>query len=159
MGTPLPECEIKAVDSVADQEVPLDIPGEICTRGSVMLGYYKSPRFTAQVVDRAGWYHTGDLGAIDDRGYIRITGRIKDVVVKNGREIYPTGMENVLYRLPQVAKAQVFGVPHPVRGMLLSAWIKPKRGNVVTIEGTLNLLRSELGEEHIPDLIKVVTSL
>ncbi|MBF0477840.1 MAG: hypothetical protein HQK59_18835 [Deltaproteobacteria bacterium] len=75
-----------------------------------------------------------------------------------GREIYPTEMENVLYRLPQVAEAQVFGVPHPVRGMLLSAWIKPKPGNVITIEGTLNFLRSELGEEHIPDLIKVVTS-
>ncbi|MBF0497441.1 MAG: AMP-binding protein [Deltaproteobacteria bacterium] len=157
VGTPLPGCEIKAVDPVTDQEVPRNIPGEICTRGSVMLGYYKSPRLTAQVVDQAGWYHTGDMGVIDDQGYIRITGRIKDVVVKNGRAIYPTEMENVLYRLPQVAEAQVFGVPHPVRGMLLSVWIKPKPGNVITIEGTLNFLRSELGEEHIPDLVKVVT--
>ncbi|MBF0550686.1 MAG: AMP-binding protein [Deltaproteobacteria bacterium] len=158
VGTPLPGCEIKAIDPVTDQAVPRGIPGEICTRGSVMLGYYKSPQLTAQVVDEDGWYHTGDLGVIDDRGYIRITGRIKDVVVKDGREIYPTDIENVLYRLPQVAEAQVFGVPHPVRGMLLSVWIKPKPGNVITIEGTLNFLRSELGEEHLPDLIKVVTS-
>ena len=123
-----PHVEVKIVDAEG-RIVPPGAPGELCTRGySVMLGYWDDKEKTEEAIDRAGWMHTGDLATLDAEGYCNIVGRIKDMVIRGGENIYPREIEEFLYRHPKVADVQVIGVPDDKYGEELCAWIKLKPG-------------------------------
>jgi fatty-acyl-CoA synthase len=116
VGRIQPYVEVKVIDEAGDI-VPRGMPGELCTRGySVMRGYWDDPDKTAQAIDAAGWMHTGDLATIDADGYCNITGRIKDLVIRAGENIYAREIEEFLYQHPKVQDVQVFGVPDPKYG-------------------------------------------
>ncbi len=112
-----PHLEVKVIDAVSGKTVPRGVPGELCTRGySVMLGYWNEPGKTAEVLDAARWMHTGDIAVMDDDGYLSITGRIKDMVIRGGENIYPREVEEFLYTHPDILDAQVIGVPDATYG-------------------------------------------
>ncbi|QNG19681.1 AMP-binding protein [Rhodococcus triatomae] len=124
-----PHLEVKIVDPATGLTVPRGEPGELCTRGySVMLGYWNQPDKTGEAIDAARWMHTGDIGVMDDDGYVAITGRIKDVVIRGGENIYPREIEEFLYTHPDVLDAQVVGVPDRKYGEELMAWIQLRDG-------------------------------
>jgi fatty-acyl-CoA synthase len=118
--------EVKIVDPRTGEDLAPNTQGELCTRGYLMKGYYHMPGATAGAIDRDGWFHSGDLGEMDENGYFKITGRLKDVIVRNTTEIYPVEVEECFYRHPDVSEVQVFGVPHPEKGQEVVAWVKPK---------------------------------
>ncbi|MGI5125969.1 AMP-binding protein [Pseudonocardia sp. CA-107938] len=129
VGRVMPHVEVKIVDPETGLTVPRGEPGELCTRGySVMLGYWEEPEKTAESIDRARWMHTGDLGTMDADGYVNITGRIKDMVIRGGENVYPREIEEFLYTHPDVLDAQVIGVPDAKYGEELCAWIKLREG-------------------------------
>ena len=116
VGRVHPHVEVKIIDPETGRTVPRGEPGELCTRGySVMLGYWEEPEKTAAAIDAARWMHTGDLGVMDVDGYVNITGRIKDMVIRGGENIYPREIEEFLYTHPDIVDAQVIGVPDAVR--------------------------------------------
>ncbi|HEY5107545.1 MAG TPA: AMP-binding protein [Caulobacteraceae bacterium] len=124
IGTVQPHLEVKIVDA-AGQVTPLGVAGEVCTRGySVMLGYWDDAERTAEAIDASGWMHTGDIGTIDAEGYGNIVGRIKDMVIRGGENLYPREIEEFLYTHPKVADVQVVGLPDPRYGEELCAWIR-----------------------------------
>lgn len=124
-----PHLEVKIVDPATGLTVPRGEPGELCTRGySVMLGYWNDPAKTTEAIDTARWMHTGDIGVMDDDGYLAITGRIKDMVIRGGENIYPREIEEFLYTHPDILDAQVIGVPDPKYGEELMAWIRMRDG-------------------------------
>ena len=124
-----PHLEVKIVDPETGLTRPYGEPGELCTRGySVMLGYWEQPEKTAEVIDAARWMHTGDLGVMDADGYVNITGRIKDMVIRGGENIYPREVEELLYAHPDVLDAQVIGVPDEKYGEELMAWVRLRDG-------------------------------
>ena len=127
VGRVHPHVEVQIVDPVTGEVVPRGQTGELCTRGySVMLGYWDEPDKTAQAIDRDGWMHTGDLGVMDDDGYVNIVGRIKDMVIRGGENVYPREVEEFLYAHPAIADVQVVGVPDPRYGEELCAWVRLK---------------------------------
>jgi fatty-acyl-CoA synthase len=124
-----PHLEVKVVDPATGRTLPRGMPGELCTRGySVMLGYWNEPGKTAEAVDPARWMHTGDIAVMDDDGYLAITGRIKDMVIRGGENIYPREVEEFLYTHPDILDAQVIGVPDAKYGEELMAWIRMRPG-------------------------------
>ncbi|QIS14598.1 AMP-binding protein [Nocardia arthritidis] len=124
-----PHLEVKIIDPATGLTVPRGEPGELCTRGySVMLCYWGQPEKTAEVIDAARWMHTGDIGLMDADGYLAITGRIKDMVIRGGENIYPREIEEFLYTHPDILDAQVIGVPDPKYGEELMAWIRMREG-------------------------------
>ena len=124
-----PHVEVKIVDPETGLTLPRGEPGELCTRGySVMLGYWDEPEKTAEAIDRARWMHTGDLGIMDSDGYVNITGRIKDMVIRGGENIYPREIEEFLYTHPDMLDAQVVGVPDVRYGEELCAWVTLRGG-------------------------------
>ena len=124
-----PHLEIKVVDPVTGETLPRGEPGEFCTKGySVMLGYWQEPGKTAEVLDAARWMHTGDLAVMDEAGYLNIVGRIKDLVIRGGENIYPREIEDFLYQHPDIEDVQVIGVPDEKYGEELCAWVKMKAG-------------------------------
>jgi fatty-acyl-CoA synthase len=129
VGRVMPHVEVKLVDPATGLVVPRGEPGELFTRGySVMLGYWEDPEKTAEAIDRARWMHTGDLATMRDDGYVNIVGRIKDMVIRGGENVYPREIEEFLYTHPAIADVQVIGVPDPKYGEELCAWIKLKDG-------------------------------
>jgi fatty-acyl-CoA synthase len=153
-----PHVEVKIVDQAGDV-VPRGTPGELCTRGySVMRGYWGDPDKTVEAVDKAGWMHTGDLAVIDQKGYCNITGRIKDVVIRAGENIYPREIEEILHRHPQVQDVQVFGVPDPKFGEEVCAWIRLKDGRVCDEESIRTFCRDAIAHYKIPRYIRFVDS-
>ena len=156
IGTPLPCNEVKIVDPRSGEAVPAGSQGEICTRGCLMKGYHQMPAATAGAVDRDGWFHTGDVGTMDKRGYVRITGRLKDVIVRDGVEIHPVEVEEILYRLPGISEVQVFGFPHPEKGQEVAAWIKVKEGASISLVNVAAHLRDALGPEKTVQYFKIV---
>ena len=113
--------------------MPRGTPGEQCTRGYlVMLGYWNDPEATAKAIDSAGWMHTGDLAVMDDDGYVRIVGRIKDMIIRGGENVYPREVEEFLHTIPGVAEAQVIGVPCPNYGEEVMAWVRLHDGARLT---------------------------
>lgn len=158
IGKALPNCEVKVVDSVTGEDLPDGTPGEICTRGFLMKGYFRNPEATARAIDPEGWFHTGDLGTRDSLGYFRITGRLKEVILKEGQEILPTEIEELLYQLPGVSLAQAFGVPDPEKGEDVALWIKPKEGAGLTENKVARYCRDHLPELHQPAFIRLVDS-
>jgi len=134
IGTPLPVNEVRIVDPVSGDPVPAGRPGELCIRRFLMKEYFRMPAATASAVDREGWFHSGDLGEMDEQGYVRITGRLKDVIERDGVRVHPTEVEEVLYGLFGVGEVQVFGFPHPERGQEMAAWVRPREGADLSVE-------------------------
>ncbi|MFD0853490.1 AMP-binding protein, partial [Actinomadura adrarensis] len=129
VGTVHPHLEVKIIDPESGRTVPRGTPGELCTRGySVMLGYWDEPDKTAEAIDSARWMHTGDLAVMDGEGYVNITGRIKDMVIRGGENIYPREVEEFLYTHPDILDAQVIGVPDEKYGEELMAWVRLRPG-------------------------------
>jgi fatty-acyl-CoA synthase len=156
IGQALPHCEVKVLDPQTGEDQPDGLPGELCTRGLLMKGYFENPEATCRVIDREGWYHTGDLGVRDGEGYFRITGRLKEVILKGGKELLPTEIEDGIYKLTGVALVQAFGVPDPDHGELVVVWIKPREGAALTEESIAAHCREQLPDEHRPDYIRLV---
>ena len=129
IGRALPCNEVKIVDSKTGEDLSTGLQGELCTRGFLMKEYYKMPGATAAAIDKEGWFHTGDTGMRDEKGYFRITGRLKDVVVRNGVEIYPVEVEEVLYRHPEISEVHVFGFEYGKKGRELAAWVRVEEGS------------------------------
>ena len=154
-----PHLEIKIVDPASGQVVPIGTPGELCTRGySVMLGYWNNPEATADAIDQARWMHTGDLATLDSEGYINIVGRIKDMVIRGGENVYPREIEEFLYTHPKVSDVQVIGVPDPRYGEEIAAWIKLKPGEQATVEEIREYCRGQIAHYKIPRYILFVDS-
>ncbi|MBC6447205.1 AMP-binding protein [Actinokineospora xionganensis] len=158
VGRVHPHLEVKIVDPETGRTVPRGEPGEFCTRGySVMLGYWDQPEKTAEAIDSARWMHTGDLAVMDDEGYLNITGRIKDMVIRGGENIYPREIEEFLYTHPDVLDAQVIGVPDERYGEELMAWIRMKEGaEPLTAESVREFCAGKLAHYKVPRYVHVV---
>ncbi|NMN99418.1 AMP-binding protein [Antrihabitans stalactiti] len=153
-----PHLESKIVDPATGLTVPRGEPGELCTRGySVMLGYWENAEKTAEAIDSARWMHTGDIGTMDDDGYIAITGRIKDMVIRGGENVYPREIEEFLYTHPDILDAQVVGVPDPKYGEELMAWIRMKEGAApLDAAAVREFCTGKLAHYKIPRYVHVV---
>jgi fatty-acyl-CoA synthase len=150
VGRVQPHIEVKIVDSQG-RIVPRGITGEFCTRGySVMRGYWNDPGKTHEAVDEAGWMHTGDLATMDEEGYVNIVGRLKDMVIRGGENVYPREIEEFLYRHPKVQDVQVIGVPDPKYGEELCAWIMLRSGQTATAEEIREFCRGQIAHYKIP---------
>jgi fatty-acyl-CoA synthase len=158
VGRVHPHVEIKIVDPATGLTVPRGEPGEFCTRGySVMLGYWNEPEKTAEAIDSARWMHTGDIATMDDEGYVNITGRIKDMVIRGGENVYPREIEEFLYTHPDIVDAQVIGVPDVRYGEELCAWVKVREGAPeLTSEAVREFAAGKLAHYKIPRYVVVV---
>jgi fatty-acyl-CoA synthase len=158
VGLVHPHLEVKIVDPETGLTVPRGEPGELCTRGySVMLGYWNEPDKTAEAIDPARWMHTGDLGVMDSDGYLNITGRIKDMVIRDGENIYPREIEEFLYTHPDILDAQVIGVPDVKYGEELCAWVKIRPGAEPLTAGKLReFAAGRLAHYKVPRYVIVV---
>jgi fatty-acyl-CoA synthase len=156
VGRSLPNVEVKLIDPLSGREVSNGAVGEICARGFNMMGYYKMPAATANAVDSEGWLHTGDLGTMDADGYVRTTGRMKEVIVRGGESIYPTEIEEILFRHPKISNVQIFGVPSRTSGEEVAAWIKLEEGASATEDEILQYCRAKLPAACLPRYIKFV---
>ncbi len=158
VGRIQPHLEVKIVDPEG-RVVSRGEAGELCTRGySVMLGYWNDEVRTREAIDLAGWMHTGDLATIDDDGYCRIVGRIKDMVIRGGENIYPREVEEYLYGHPDIQDVQVFGVPDTKYGEELCAWIIAKTGAALDAEGVRKFCQDRISHHKIPRFIRFVES-
>lgn len=158
VGRVHPHLEIKVVDPATGRTVPRGATGEFCTRGySVMRGYWNEPEKTAEVLDAARWMHTGDLATMDDEGYVNIVGRIKDMVIRGGENVYPREVEEFLYTHPDVVDAQVIGVPDTRYGEELMAWVRLRPGaEPLTAESLRAFCAGKLAHFKIPRYVKIV---
>ncbi|MCW2901930.1 MAG: AMP-binding protein [Streptosporangiaceae bacterium] len=158
VGRVHPHLEIKVVDPLSGTTLPRGTPGELCTRGySVMLGYWEQPGQSAEVIDRARWMHTGDLAVMDDEGYVDITGRIKDMVIRGGENVYPREIEEFLYSHPDILDASVVGVPDARYGEELMAWIRLRPGaEPLTAESLHEFCEGRLARYKIPRYVHLV---
>ena len=153
-----PHVEVKIVD-LEGRLVPRGTPGELLARGyCVMRGYWEDPEQTAAAIDPAGWMHTGDLATLDEEGYCNIVGRIKDMVIRAGENIYPREIEEFLFRHPNIASAQVFGVPDPKFGEELCAWIQIRDGETLSESDVRAYCEGRIARYKIPRYIRFVTS-
>ncbi|RLK59692.1 AMP-binding protein [Actinokineospora cianjurensis] len=158
VGRVHPHLEVKVVDPETGLTVPRGEPGEFCTRGySVMLGYWDEPEKTAEVIDSARWMHTGDLAVMTDDGYLKITGRIKDMVIRGGENIYPREVEEFLYTHPDILDAQVIGVPDERYGEELMVWVRMREGAVpLDADAVRQFCTGKLAHYKIPRYVHVV---
>jgi fatty-acyl-CoA synthase len=158
VGRAMPHIEVKIVDPATGLTVPRDRPGELRTRGySVMLGYWEQPASTAEAIDAARWMHTGDLATMDADGYVTIAGRIKDMVIRGGENIYPREIEEFLYGHPDVSDVQVVGVPDAKYGEELMAWVILRPGAApLTAESVREFCAGRLAHYKIPRYVHVV---
>ena len=158
VGRIQPHVEVKVVDGEG-RIVPHGTPGELLTRGySVMLGYWNDPERTAKAIDAAGWMHTGDMATIDAEGYCNIVGRIKDMIIRGGENIYPREVEEFLFRHPKVQDVQVVGLPDKKYGEELCAWIIPREGQRVTEAEIRSFCDGQIAHYKIPKYIRFVES-
>lgn len=156
VGRAVPWVEIKLVDADG-RVVPIGERGEVCTRGySVMLGYWNDDQQTKDTIDDARWLHSGDLGIMDDEGYLRIVGRIKDMIIRGGENVYPREVEEFLYTHPAIAEVQVFGIPDPKMGEEICAWIQIKEGESATEEDIRSFCQGQITHFKIPRHIRFV---
>ena len=156
IGRVQPHLEVKAIDA-SGQITPRGVPGELCTRGySVMLGYWDDPQQTGETIDAEGWMHTGDLGTIDEAGYGNIVGRIKDMVIRGGENIYPREIEEFLYAHPKIADVQVVGVPDPRLGEEICAWIRLVPGAICDEAEVRDFCRGRIAHYKIPRYVRFV---
>ena len=151
IGLPLPNMETKIINPDTGQTVPIGEIGEFCTRGyHVMLGYFEMPDATAAAIDAEGWLHTGDLCAMDARGYCTVEGRLKDMIIRGGENIYPRELEELLFRHPKVGEVAVIGLPHEKWGEEVAAFIRPAPGAIIDKEELSAYMRASLAPHKTP---------
>jgi len=154
VGKALPNVEVKIIDPVTDKEMPVNEQGELCTRGyHVMKGYYKNEEATAQAIDKDGWLHTGDLATMDENGYCIITGRIKDMIIRGGENIYPREIEEFLYTFDKVRDVQVVGIPDTKYGEEVAAFIQLRPGETATEEEVKAFCKDQISYHKIPRFV------
>jgi fatty-acyl-CoA synthase len=154
VGKALPFVECKVVNPETNEEVPFGVPGEFVARGyNVMKGYYRMPEATAQAIDEEGWLHTGDLATMDENGYFKITGRIKDMIIRGGENIYPKEIEEFLYTHPEVKDVQVIGVPSKEYGEEVMACIILKEGSKITEDEIKAFVKSHMARHKTPKYV------
>jgi len=157
VGRAMPWVEIKIVDE-SNRVVAIGEKGEICTRGySVMREYWNDPERTAETIDEAGWLHSGDLATMDGEGYVRIVGRIKDMIIRGGENIYPREIEEFLYQHPAISEVQVFGIPDEKMGEEVCAWVQLNDGQTMTEEDLKAFCKDQITHFKIPRYVRFVT--
>ncbi len=155
VGRVHPHVEVKVIDPETGRVLPRGAPGELCTRGySVMLGYWDEPSKTAEAIDAARWMHTGDLAVMDEAGYLNIVGRIKDMVIRGGENVYPREVEEFLYSHPAIEDVQVIGVPDAKYGEELCAWIKLRPGQELTEDAVRQYCQGKIAHFKVPRYIR-----
>lgn len=158
-GRAIPDVEVRIVDSQGNA-LPPNQPGEIVVRGyNVMKGYFDAPEETKEAIDEGGWLHTGDIGTLDERGYIKITDRLKDMFIVGGFNAYPAEIENILLKMPGVAEAAVVGIPDERLGEVGMAFVVPVRGQSVTPEGVIAWSREHMANFKVPRRVEIVDAL
>jgi fatty-acyl-CoA synthase len=151
-----PHVQVKIVDAEG-RPVPRNVRGELCTRGySVMRGYWDDPEKTADAIDAAGWMHTGDLAVIDDEGYCNIVGRVKDMIIRGGENVYPREIEEFLFRHPKVQEVAVFGVPDPRFGEQVGVWIRLREGENASEDEIRGFCQGQIAHYKIPHYVRFV---
>jgi fatty-acyl-CoA synthase len=159
VGQVAPHVEVKIVDPATGKVVPIGQTGEFCTRGySVMTGYWNNPDATKTAIDAAHWMHTGDLATMDDEGYLNIVGRIKDMIIRGGENVYPREVEEFLYQHPKISDVQVIGVPDPKYGEEIMAWVKLKAGETATEEELKAFCKGQIAHFKVPRYFKFTDS-
>lgn len=154
VGTEYPNVEVKIFNQATGEECAINEPGEICCRGyNVMKGYYKNPEATAQTIDKNGWLHSGDLAIKDDEGFFHITGRIKDMIIRGGENIYPREIENFLMRMPQIKMVEIVGIPDAKYGEIVGAFIILKDGERLTQEQVQEFCKGQIARYKIPKYV------
>ena len=154
VGKAYPAVEVKVANPETGEELKPGEQGELCCRGyNVMKGYYKNPEATAKAIDGDGWLHSGDLGVMDEHGYFKVTGRIKDMIIRGGENIYPREIENFLYTMPQIQAIEVAGVPSPKYGEEVGAFIKRRPGVELHEEDVIDFCRGKISHYKIPKYI------
>ena len=154
VGKAYPAVEVKVANPETGEELKPEEQGELCCRGyNVMKGYYKNPEATAKAIDSDGWLHSGDLGVMDKNGYFRVTGRIKDMIIRGGENIYPREIENFLYTMPQIQAIEVVGVSSHKYGEEVGAFIKMRKGAELTEEDVIDFCRGKISHHKIPKYI------
>ena len=157
VGTNLPHQEVKVVHVKTGATLPVGETGEICFRGyHVMRGYYGDPEATRKAIDPQGWLHSGDLGTMDAEGYVRITGRLKDMIIRGGENIYPAEIEEFLFGHPKIAQVAVFGVPDERLGEEVAAWIQLRAGQRATEDEIRAWCKGRIAHYKIPKHIRLV---
>jgi fatty-acyl-CoA synthase len=157
VGQVMPHVEIKIVDPTTGRTVPCGEPGEFCARGYVVMrGYWNDPDRTTESIDQERWMHTGDLATMDEEGYVRIVGRIKDMVIRGGENVYPREIEEFLYTHPQIADVQVVGVPDERYGEELMAWVILRPGGSLTEDEVREFCKGQIAHFKIPRYVKFV---
>ncbi len=156
VGRVHPHVEVKIIDPETGQVMPRGTPGELCTRGySVMLGYWDDEEQTRGAIDAARWMHTGDLAVMDDAGYLNIAGRIKDMVIRGGENIYPREVEEFLYAHPAIEDVQVIGVPDAKFGEELCAWVKLRPGETLSLDELREFCTGKIAHYKIPRYLRI----
>jgi fatty-acyl-CoA synthase len=154
VGSQFPGVEVKVLDPETYEECPIEVQGEMCCKGyNVMKGYYKLPEATAQVIDKNGWLHSGDLGIKDANGNFRITGRIKDMIIRGGENIYPREIEEYLHQLEQLRDVQVAGIASPKYGEEVGAFIILHEGKTLTEDEVIDFCRGNISRYKIPKYV------
>ena len=157
VGRPLPQTEVKIVNPDTGAIVPRGATGEICARGySIMKDYFDNPAATASAIDSEGWLHTGDLGSLDKHGYCRVQGRLKDMIIRGGENIYPREVEDVLYAHPAILEASVVGIPDPVWGEVPIAFVQLKPGHQSSAQELMDFCREKLASYKVPRIWRFV---
>ena len=155
VGKNLPHQEVKVIDTESGKTVELGEIGEICFRGyHIMRGYYGDPEKTAETIDEAGWLYSGDLGTMDENGYVRITGRLKDMIIRGGENIYPREIEDYLFTHPKIAEVAVIGVPSEFYGEEVMAWIQLHQGETATEQEIRDYCKDRIAHFKIPKYIR-----
>jgi len=155
VGKPIwPDYEVKVVDIQTGKDLPHGAEGELCTRGPlIMKGYYKMPEETAELIDKAGWFHTGDMAVIDESGYIRITGRMKDIYMPGGLNVSPEEVEDVIFTHPGVKQVAVLGVPDEDLGEAGAAFVEMKEGHKASGQEIINYCKGRIAGFKIPKYV------
>ena len=159
VGRAFPGVECKIIDPESGEELPTNTPGEFCARGyNIMKGYYKMPEATAQAIDKDGWLHTGDLCTVDEDGYYKVVGRIKDMIIRGGENIYPKEIEECLYTCDKVSDVQVIGVPSEAYGEEVMACVILKEGEEMTEEEVKEFVGARMAKHKVPRYVRFVDS-
>jgi len=157
VGKHFPGVEVRVVDPDTNEPAPLNTVGEICCRGyNIMKGYYKMPEETKKVIDEDGWLHSGDLGTCDENGYYRITGRIKDMIIRGGENIYPREIEELLLTMPEITDIQVVGIPDKKYGEIVGAFVILKKGADLTEADIRDYALSKIARYKVPKHVFIV---
>lgn len=157
VGSPLPHVQVKVTDPISGDTVPLGVTGELCVKGYlVMPGYWQNEEATKNAIDTGGWMHTGDLAVMREDSCVAIVGRLKDVVIRGGENIFPREIEEFLHTIPEIAEAQVFGIPDELYGEQLCAWIRLKYGAMLDADGLRTKCKGNIAGYKIPSIVRIV---